>query len=143
MSGTVMTIAKKALYNFDSIGNGTQQFLTIAQRIDVSQYREGRVIARVFNFNRQTATDDIKLIVAPDPYDSDNPDTTFLMDSSDYIVNGALYDSSLSGDPYVKFFDLGTQFGPLLQFLVMGDRTTGSAGQELNSWLSFDLSLKN
>lgn len=146
MAGMVTSVLDRTRMNFESVAaeDDATGVGTVVQRIDTSQYREGRVIARIFDISVQDSTnDDILLVVAPDPYDPNYPSTRFEIGGT--LVAQSLYDSDLAGnnEPYALFFDI-TQFGPLLQVAVQATRNASSTfGNNLDIEVAIDLALKD
>ncbi len=155
MSGTVIRVIEDSNYDFADLQTNGLQSILIAQRIDVSQYREGGLLVRVVKLDIATpAKDDILIAVYEDCWDPFSGTTLYSPTVSDGDVASAPYPllpTSLNPTAgttpptgaYGLWFPLTTPFGGLLQLGIRGTRTAGTPGDSLSVQLNADLILKD
>jgi hypothetical protein len=147
MSGTVIRVIEDYMYDFSSLAASGQMSMTLAQRIDTSQYREGGLLVRLVKCDIQDpSTDDIQIAVANDPWDPFNGATLYFPPGD--VASGSLNPNKTEPaapptDPYSMWFPLTAPFGGLLLVGLTGTRSGGSPGHTLEVQLNADLILKD
>lgn len=150
MSGIVIRVLEQTKYDFTNLAkaaNSSQQII-VAQHIDTSRLREGRVIVRVVSVDWTDVTnDDIQLTVLADPYDPLEGTTQYEPSGTAAVLVGPATlnpndPSAPSTNPYAMFFELPANFGPMIMIAVGATRTASSTAN-LKIELMIDLALKN
>lgn len=143
MSGTTLSILKRTGYDFKKVlaADGSSLTVLVARRIDVTQWREGALILRVFNVNIGSSNDKIEVIAACDGYDPEYPSVDFDPVGSPFVQEEIPGDENA---PYVVLEDLGSNFGGLIQVALMASRNNSSTQEDdFDIDLAIDLVLKD
>lgn len=145
MSGTVIRILEPTQYDFTSVGSANALVVPVATRIDASQYRQADLIVRVVATTWSSTSDDIAVLVAPDPADPSMPGQYFDLQSNPYLVTSInpTTKNPPPAEPYGMFYPIANAIGtfsPLLQVALMA---THASGNPLQIALYMDLALKD
>lgn len=159
MSGLSLRVIETNFFDFKGAGASQTITMPVAQRIDVSQYREAGLLVRIIQIeivNTGTSGDDIQIAVAEDPWDPFSgpvvfaPETTTgaAAPASPYpLAQTSLnpnYQQTPPSNSYFLFFPLTAPFGGLLEVNLYGvGGSARSAGDALSVALNADLILKD
>lgn len=137
MSGIVVEVTPKRSFNFDDLDQNTTQTLTIAERIDVSQWPIGYLMVNVFSA-AISSTSTITVSVQPDGFTTEDPSVSFI----DPTVANAEIDlgsATVTGDFETEDFS-GT-WGSVIAVTITATRASGDTNP-LNADIQVRLSMK-
>ncbi len=143
MSGRIIEVAPKRGYDFSVLepntGGGYNDITAvIAERIDVSAWRDVALVVRVYDVSIAGANDSLKVSVVSDGWTPDTPSDLFIGSEAASLVLG----SSDSAPEYL-LASLTDPFGPRVAVKVGGIRGNTTSGSSLTAMLSIALSVND
>lgn len=142
MAGRTIRICPPRTFNFDNLAGGASaaQTITIAERIDCSQFDTADLIVRVVgDITTGTSPAQIDVVLVSDGFTPDDPSQDFFSDpiatvSFVYSGNQPAYAAG------TLKIDSAADLGSMLAVQVIG--TPATAADTLNGRLAIDLALK-
>lgn len=134
MAGAMIELLPKRVFDFGGLIPPSTQQLTVAERIDVSQFTDGIVILRVHSVNAAGGT--ITFDLLGDGETDEDPSIAFFANSP-YFTATAI-DSTFTA-PTMRAYG-GTVRGHYAELRITGNRTSGSP---LNAAVSVALCLRS
>jgi len=135
MAGEVIRVCPPRVFDFSNIEAGGAQHITVAERIDVSQYARADLMVRVHEA-QLTGTVVITVQLVSDGYTTDDPAKTFF---SQPLGAGIVFDATDAVPPGT--FELETLTGGLGSLMAVQVKVAQGAGDAMVR-LSIDLALK-
>lgn len=152
MSGTVIRLVEETKYDFTDLqaAANAEQFVTLAQHVDTSQWREAGLMVRVTSITLPGyGNDKIYIVAANDPWDPMSGTTLYDPQGTNaFIVNESLNpNESGSGAPpggaYGMYFPL-SNFGALITLSLLCTRNASSTPTDtIRVYVNVDLILKD
>jgi hypothetical protein len=135
MAGTLLNVLPKQVLDFGNIGVGTNQYLVLAERIDISQYIDVVLVLRVHAMSCGAASV-MTFFVFPDGWCDEDPTINFISPFQVFTPAGV---GGSDVFPTLRSFG-GSVSGHYVALVVQGLR--GDAGP-LSASVSVDLCLRS
>ncbi len=140
MSGRIIRLAPRSVYDFNMLNAGGSTAIALAQRVDVSQYTELTLMVRVHGVDIGAGAGNLKVRAVPEGHTNEDPGQFFLDDSSATGLGEIALDNSISAPAFrVKLLSSGS--GAMIAVLLEANQ---DQSQVYNLWadISVDLSMK-
>lgn len=151
MSGTVIRVVEETKFDFTDVQAvaNAEQFVTLAQHIDTSQWREAGLMVRVSSITLPGYSNDkIYILAVNDPWDPMSGTTLYEPNGANaYPLNESLNPSEGSGAPpsvaYGMYFPLSNLGGLLSLALHCTRNGSSTPTNTIEVYLNVDLILKD
>ncbi len=137
MSGQVIRLIGMTPYDFSNVATSSEGGATVAQHVDVSQFRYATLLIRMHSGTISGQGSKFKIKAFAEGYTSEDPTAVFGDATpvlSEEIVNG-------NTAPFMISADLSSNMGSMVTVQISGEQD--SNGGTLSGVFSMDLVLKN
>ncbi|MCB9594326.1 MAG: hypothetical protein H6719_16465 [Sandaracinaceae bacterium] len=142
MSGHVIRVCPPRQFDFSELGDGGSGFVTVAERIDCSQYQHADLLVRVHTDATFASGCSMSVVVVSDGFTTDDPSQDFFsaaLGQGGIIFNGS--DPPTAGTLEVATYS--SRLGAMLAVFVVGQQAgTAPAPPSIQARLSIDLTLR-
>lgn len=135
MAGRTIRVCPPRDFDFDDLGNGDHQDITVGERIDCSQYDQVDVMVRVHTTATIPSGGTIEVVLYSDGFTTDDPSQDFFKE-----IDSVTLDDTLTAAGTFVVDTFGSELGSMLAVQVRG--TQPSPAATMNARLSIDLALK-
>lgn len=150
MASRLVELFPPTFFNFNDLGHdgGSEKvvYLTIAQRINVADYDQAKLIVRVYQNDIADSNDKLTVAVNADPYTPDAPGALWrVADGEAALLSVDVLGGAGGTDSGTALYDsVSGGLGNLVKILVAATRGTGSsATNDIEAWLDASLALKS
>jgi len=137
MAGQVIQLAGKTQYDGSKVQGSQNQAFLVAERIDVSQYREANLVVR-YHEGTIGASATVTVGATAEGHTAEDPGLTFRTDPASPLAEVSL--TSNDSAPLLKIADVTSPFGSMLSVFVLIEQPASPVTVQPS--LSIDLVLK-
>lgn len=142
MAGRVIRLAPRSNYQFNSLGAAGETWISLAQHVDVSQYRDLTLMVRLHSINiAENSGGTLTVRALPDGHTQEDPAQFFLDTSSSTGLGEAQFNSNDIA-PDFDAVALSSGAGALVTVVLIAKQDPSQV-LDLEATISVDLSMKD